>query len=501
MASETFDFSQWLKATSENDNRSSDTSDTPTKAVVKSQLRAPARPLKKTKSKNAHAKAKRVKRKPAKSSKFTVGSILKLTLFFTLSTIVVTALTLAFVGQYATLDFIILVGAMIALTGLMVYDILSRRTWEKKVASTLNNTISSHDRLIREVARNRNDLAILKEGLAETALMLEKQGRQLPPTKSGEAKMIETLVQRLNELGELPRAEIRGQYNQDILELEMAPPPAKAPPSSLLDDAIDPDFTNMNDKDLTELVEFAIQEDKLDLYIQPVVGLPQRKVAFYELYSRIEAGRGARLPAAEYIRKIKNKGLMPKLDNMMLLRSLDLIRLSFKKQGVPPHKFFINISGHALVDRTFMGELVAFLTDYKDMSSHLIFEIPQEDYETMGAEIQPVIDGLSRLGCLFSMDTVRNRKFDVRKLKASKIRYLKFDINWLINEGMTRAGFTRLSRLKKELDMAGIDLIIDRIETEEQLRELLDYNIDYGQGYLFGKPDSHIVYRESLKVA
>ncbi len=38
------------------------------------------------------------------------------------------------------------------------------------------------------------------------------------------------------------------------------------------------------------------------------------------------------------------------------------------------------------------------------------------------------------------------------------------------------------------MDGADVDLIVEKIETERMLMELLDYHIDFGQGYLFGEP-------------
>ena len=58
-----------------------------------------------------------------------------------------------------------------------------------------------------------------------------------------------------------------------------------------------------------------------------------------------------------------------------------------------------------------------------------------------------------------------------------------------MKEAKTQSGFNRINRLKKHLDAFGIDMIVEKIEGEDMLRELLDFNIDYGQGYLFGKPD------------
>ena len=42
--------------------------------------------------------------------------------------------------------------------------------------------------------------------------------------------------------------------------------------------------------------------------------------------------------------------------------------------------------------------------------------------------------------------------------------------------------------LKRALERHGIDLIVEKIETEATLLDLLDYQIDFGQGYLFGEP-------------
>jgi len=107
-----------------------------------------------------------------------------------------------------------------------------------------------------------------------------------------------------------------------------------------------------------------------------------------------------------------------------------------------------------------------------------------------------ILDGLSRLGCRFSMDRIRNRTININALKNRHIRYIKLDAAWLIRNANAQNGGQRISRLKRKLDIAGIDLIVERMETERYVRELLDFNIDYGQGYLFGKPDHYATYRD-----
>ena len=106
----------------------------------------------------------------------------------------------------------------------------------------------------------------------------------------------------------------------------------------------------------------------------------------------------------------------------------------------------------------------------------------------MRADSLPVMDGLSRLGCRFSMDNVQEVSFDFAHLEARHIRFVKIDAALIVAEMRGIGGRERIMKLKAEFDRRGIDLIVEKIESEKQLIELLDIEIDYGQGYLFGKP-------------
>ena len=63
------------------------------------------------------------------------------------------------------------------------------------------------------------------------------------------------------------------------------------------------------------------------------------------------------------------------------------------------------------------------------------------------------------------------------------MRYVKLDSRRLIDGGMET-----FKALKAALDASKVRLIAEKIEEEETLVELLDYSIDFGQGYLFGEP-------------
>jgi len=52
-----------------------------------------------------------------------------------------------------------------------------------------------------------------------------------------------------------------------------------------------------------------------------------------------------------------------------------------------------------------------------------------------------------------------------------------------------------VARMKSALDKSRLTLIVEKLETEHDLKELLDFEIDLGEGYLFGRPDLEMAYR------
>ena len=392
-----------------------------------------------------------------------------------------------------------LLGGMLVLAGLVMYDIISRRNWERTITEQLESLTRNHDRLVREVARNRTDLAVVKEGLADAADEVMAIGKNFGPGHTIEAKMIETIITQLSELGRRPSTRILSPQEQaalnaqaedpamGILELLVAPPPKMVPPPSALEAALNPDFNKFSDTVVMELNRHAVQNDHIDVFVQPVVSLPQRKARFQELYARLRAAAGSYIPAARYMDLAHKESMVPAIDNLLLLRALQILRDQRDDDDALPS--IINISSATLHDTSFMNDLVTFLAQYRTLAPRIVFELPLGDIDNAPKSVTEILSGLSQLGCRFSVDQVRRRRIDINRLRSMGIRFIKLDAAWLIREAQQDGGNARITKLKAQLDRAGIDLIVERVENANQLREVLDFGIDYGQGFLFAKPD------------
>lgn len=406
------------------------------------------------------------------------------------------AVFIVFLARLTSLRFAVLMAAILIFLIFVALEVISRRQWEKRIFHKLDQQDQEYLRLVREIARSRNEISQLKEGLAET-------GRLASRTQSGsrkssvEQRMLSSIAERLTEIGTAPRPErvddIVPRKIEDIeLDITQEVQSDSSSPQLIADTHKTrprPDISD--DKGILKLLKRAVEEDRVDVFTQPIVNLPQRKRRYAELLSRIRIDGDEYLPASEYIHLALEADMLPALDNLQLLKGLQLVRNS-NNLGVAESAFFCNISPLTLSDSKFMGDLVEFVTQNRHLAPRLVFEISHKDFRdtsTMTAEIIRVLNILAELGCRFSVDGVKSLELDIETLQSRHVRYIKTDAPSLMEQMSQKGGFERLKRQKTELDKSGIDLIVTHFETEKDVIELLDLGIDYGQGFLFGEPE------------
>ena len=82
----------------------------------------------------------------------------------------------------------------------------------------------------------------------------------------------------------------------------------------------------LDDGEVLAAIQGALRENKVQLFLQPVVSLPQRKHVFYECLSRIPLAGGAFLVPQRYLQVATEQGLVSAVDNLLLFRLVQLVR-------------------------------------------------------------------------------------------------------------------------------------------------------------------------------
>ena len=150
--------------------------------------------------------------------------------------------------------------------------------------------------------------------------------------------------------------------------------------------------------------------------------------------------------------------------------------------------YFCNVSSHTLADTEFFDQFVDFMRHNAKLARNLIFEFGQAEVDAYGAEAWAQIERLAGLGFRFSMDRVTNLDLDFGELRRRRFSFVKVEADTLVSGYDKLRAPIEASDLAEAMKRNGINLVAEKIESERIVPELLDFEVDFGQGFLFGEP-------------
>ena len=295
---------------------------------------------------------------------------------------------------------------------------------------------------------------------------------------SGEMRILEALVQRMSE-----------SLDERLAQLQTGVVSSSAVPA-LQGERRRRQQTSV----LLEEVREALASNRVDLYLQPIVSLPQRRTMFYESFSRLRDESGRMMMPAEYLPAAEPEGLVSAIDNLLLFRCVQIVRRLAKQDRKVA--IFCNISLASLADEVFFPQFLEFLAENRDTAGGLIFELGQAAYEARGSVEARNMAKLADMGFRFSLDKVTDLSLDFADLSRSDVKFVKITANVLLEQLLEMDGRLTLRSHKdiEAMDYAalaqryGVEVIAEKIESERQVVDILDLDVAYGQGHLFGEP-------------
>lgn len=240
------------------------------------------------------------------------------------------------------------------------------------------------------------------------------------------------------------------------------------------------------DYSLLATINDAIEANRIELFLQPIVGLPDRELVFYEAYSRLRNDIGQLILPRDFIPVAETAELAPIIDNQIILRSIQVIqRLVEKGKG---RTVFCNLSMTSLRDADFFSEFMDFIEANKWLKDYLIFEFSQKSLEKAGSQEFERMTAISNLGFRFSLDQITRLDIDFKALADRRFAFVKINASLLLGNMEGAKAQIHSADLDHFLNRLNITMIIDKVERESIVRQLRDYNVNYAQGDLFCEP-------------
>jgi cyclic-di-GMP phosphodiesterase, flagellum assembly factor TipF len=373
------------------------------------------------------------------------------------------------------------------LCALAVYNAVAGRKHDRaEVSDQVSNIARGSGDLARQMAEFDRRLGVV-ENQVEIAI-----DRALSNTQPLAAE-VEDLSRRLKQLADsvsryqMALGPLRG-VTDGAATADAAPiAPAASNGKASRSDTPVPDkvaaFRGLDRDGIIALVSAAVDANKVDLYLQPIVTLPQRKVRYYEALSRLNAD-GEIIAAADFLPFAAAASALPKLDGLSVSRCVQVVRrLLLKNRDVG---VFCNLSITTLTGSGF-PQLLEFLDANRAIAPSLVFEFTQSAVRAMGPVEHDNLAALAQRGFRFSMDNLVDLAVEPRELNDRGFRFIKVPAELLLSR-IGGSGNIHPADFSDLLGRFGMDLIAERVESEARVVELLDYDVRFGQGFLFSPP-------------
>ena len=333
------------------------------------------------------------------------------------------------------------------------------RATEKRLRGEIDKVKTLHKEIAEDVAVVAERLDSLDERVSDAA-------HRRVEGPASDVRAIEQLVDRIGR-----------SLDMRFEEIKRVALPQSAPsrPSSPID-----------------MVREALLENRVELHLQPIVALPQRRTAFYEGFSRLRDSAGRIIAPSEFIPAAEQAGMMSAIDNMLLFRAVQIVRKLMSQDrriGI-----VCNLSPRSLSDEAFFPQFLDFMHENRDLGGAVVFELAHEAFEARTAAQARAMGRLADLGFFFSIDKAKSLGVDLPDLERAGVRYFKAPTPVIIDQ-IVRQGVRPKSNIAREISPRdvtavfrryGVDLVGEFVEDEAAVSELLDLDVPYAQGHLFG---------------
>jgi len=403
--------------------------------------------------------------------------------------------------------------------GLILYSVAGISGMESAIAALTALTFLILYNAVSMRLRDRTDVGSqitdLSRGTADLARQVAEFGRRLAAVEGRLASVnhvgadrIQAVVGEINELGGLvkqlavsvashedmlsasdtpaaPAARLESPLLQEPL-FAAEPPKLVVPPPPIVAVSAGPAVSSRSEVQMLAAARAAIEENRLDIYLQPMVTLPQRKVRFYEAVTRIRDENDQVLVADDFLPFVEAAGLIGRVDHTVMLRCVQVLRrlmVRNKEVGV-----FCNMAAATLGNPATFAPCLDFLEANRALAPSFVIEFKQAMFRNLSPTEGEHLAALAQRGYRFSIDHVTDLRIEPRELADRGVRFIKVPAALLLDPRASSTSDIHPSDLSDLLGRFGIDLIAEKIEGERAVVDLLDFDVRFGQGFLFAPP-------------
>lgn len=242
------------------------------------------------------------------------------------------------------------------------------------------------------------------------------------------------------------------------------------------------DMVRSRAKAIGDAVIEAIDDRRMRLVLQPMIGAHSKKPEIYECLLRMERLDGSIAAAGEFIPVAEQLGLSRLIDRRTLELSVDLLKRH------PDLVLSLNVSSLTCSDHEWLVTLRRLTGSRPELLARLVIEITETSaIQDLDQSIN-FVDTLKEMGCRVAIDDFGAGYTSFKNLKLLNVDIVKIDgafVKNLANDTSDQIFVKTMIDLSRTF---GIETVAEWVGDDETVQMLVDGGIDYLQGFHYGLP-------------
>lgn len=231
----------------------------------------------------------------------------------------------------------------------------------------------------------------------------------------------------------------------------------------------------------------ALQENRVEAFLQPIVDLHKGHIFAYEVLARITDGDNVKT-AEHFIGVAEDLGMIREVDMRVFQHGLQQINQMLGEDHQPPARMFFNLSARTFGDAEWMRSIPDQLMQVGIPCDRVVIEITEREALPHLNQVRGVIDELRHKGISFALDDFGSGFSSFLYLKYLAMDYVKIEgsfVRQIAVDERDRIMVTHIHQVAKEF---GLQTVAELVEDEETAKILAEIGVDYAQGFYYGHP-------------
>ncbi|MBB3048207.1 EAL domain-containing protein (putative c-di-GMP-specific phosphodiesterase class I) [Litorivivens lipolytica] len=240
------------------------------------------------------------------------------------------------------------------------------------------------------------------------------------------------------------------------------------------------------EKMLEKRLPSALLNNEFRLYYQPKVNRHGRCVGA-EALLRWQQEEGRIIPPDVFIPIAERCGFMPELGIWVVNEAIAFIKTLDREDCNFPARIALNVCGLQLMDGDFVEYVEKALIEARIPASKLEFELTESALVTEAGRASSQLQYARDLGVSIAVDDFGTGYSSLSYLQSFPLDSLKVDKSF-VDKMDTERGEKLVAGIVDIARALGMSVVVEGVETREQLNKLVDMNCHQFQGYLFSRP-------------